>query len=318
LENAHVVISTEGRNLINSLPRKIDIHEVVLRDGIQNEKKLVTTDEKIQLINNLIECGIRRIEVSSFVNPRLVQQMADAEKLWGMISRKKGVVYAALILSKKGLERAIQCRVPHVGIYVSASETHSRKNSNMAVADALKEARRLIDTAHNAGMEVRAGVMNAFGCAYEGKVPEGKVIKLVRDFMKRDPDELCLADTSGMANPRQMKNLVNRVQDIAGGIPISLHLHNTRGLGLANVWAALNEGVSIFDTSLGGLGGCPFIPGARGNISTEDTVNMLHESGIKTGINRDKIIEASLRFEQYMGQTFPAVVSHLSPCPCSS
>lgn len=297
--------------MLNSLPRKIDIHEVVLRDGIQNEKKLVTTDEKIQLINSLIDCGIRRIEVSSFVNPRLVPQMADAEKLWGMISRKKGVVYAALILSKRGLERAIQCRVPHVGIYVSASETHSRKNSNMAVAEAMGESRRLIDTAHNAGMEVRAGVMNAFGCAYEGKVPEGIVIKLVRDFMKRDPDELCLADTSGMANPRQMKRLINRVQDIAGEIPISLHLHNTRGLGLANVWAAVNEGVSIFDTSLGGLGGCPFIPGARGNISTEDTVNMLHEAGIKTGINRDKLIEASLRFEQYMGQTFPAVVSHL-------
>jgi hydroxymethylglutaryl-CoA lyase len=297
--------------MLNSLPRKIDIHEVVLRDGIQNEKTLVSTDEKIQLISKLTDCGIRRIEVSSFVNPRLVPQMADAEKLWGMMTRKKGVVYAALILSQKGLERAIQCRVPHVGIYVSASETHSRKNSNMAVADALKEARRLIDTAHNAGMEVRAGVMNAFGCAYEGKILEGKVIKLVRDFMKREPDELCLADTSGMANPRQMKVLVNRVQDIAGGIPISLHLHNTRGLGLANVWAALNEGVSIFDTSLGGLGGCPFIPGARGNIATEDTVYMLNEAGVKTGIDLDKLIETSLQFEQYMGQTFPAVVSHL-------
>ena len=243
--------------------------------------------------------------------------MADAEKLWDMITRKKGVLYAALILSKKGLERAIQCKVPHVEIYVSVSETHSRKNSNMAVADALKEARRLIDTAHNAGMEVRAGVMNAFGCAYEGKVPEGKVIKLVRDFVKRDPDELCLADTSGMANPRQVKNLVNRVQDIAGGIPISLHLHNTRGLGLTNVWAALSEGISIFDTSLGGLGGCPFIPGARGNISTEDTVNMLNGAGVKTGINCDKLIKTSLRFEHYMGQTFPATISHLRPSPIS-
>ena len=301
----------------SSLPRKIAIHEVVLRDGIQNEKKTVSTDEKVKLINDIVECGVRRIEVSSFVNPRLVPQMADADKLWSMIGRKKGVVYAALVLSEKGLDRAIQSGVPHVGIYVSASETHSRKNSNMSIAEAMWEARRLIVKAHGAGMEVRAGVMNAFGCAYEGKVPAGKVIKLVKDFMKREPDEICLADTSGMANPEQVKKLIKRVQDIVGTVPISLHLHNTRGLGLVNVWAAVNEGVSIFDTSLGGLGGCPFIPGARGNIATEDTVNMLNEAGVKTGINLDKLIEASLRFELYMGHTFPATVSRLrfSPLP---
>jgi hydroxymethylglutaryl-CoA lyase len=205
--------------------------------------------------------------------------------------------------------------MPHVGIYVSASETHSRKNSNMSVAGATREARRLIDTARSAGMEVRAGVMNAFGCAYEGKVPAGKVIKLVKDFIKKEPDEICLADTSGMANPGQVKKLVKRVQDIVGAVPISLHLHNTRGLGLANVWAALNEGVSIFDSSLGGLGGCPFIVGAKGNIATEDTINMLHETGVKTGIDLDMLIEASQRFERYMGQTFPAMVSHLTPSP---
>ncbi|HYA13557.1 MAG TPA: hydroxymethylglutaryl-CoA lyase, partial [Syntrophales bacterium] len=266
------------------MPRKITIHEVVLRDGIQNEKKIVSTEEKVKLINDLVNCGIRRIEVSSFVNPYLVPQMADAEELWSRIKRKKAVVYAALILSEKGLDRAIRCKVPHVGVYVSASETHSRKNSNMSVAEAVKVARLLIDKAHSAGMEVRAGVMNAFGCAYEGKVPAGKVIKLVRDYIKRETDEICLADTSGVGNPLQVKNLVKRVQDIAGAMPISLHLHNTRGLGLANVWAAVNEGVSVFDTSLGGLGGCPFIVGARGNIATEDTVNLLHETGIKTGI----------------------------------
>jgi hydroxymethylglutaryl-CoA lyase len=299
----------------NNVPQKIAIHEVVLRDGIQNEKKLVSTDEKVTLINNLIECGLRRIELSSFVNPRLVPQMADAEELWSTIGRRKGIVFAALILSEKGLDRAIQCGVSHVGVFVSASETHSRKNSNMSIAEAMKEARRLIAKAHGAGMEVRAGVMNAFGCAYERKVPLGRVLALVRDFMKREPDEICLADTSGMANPLQVKKLVKRVQDIVGAVPIALHLHNTRGLGLANVWAAVNEGIAIFDTSLGGLGGCPFIPGARGNIATEDTVNMLHESGIKTGINLDKLIHTSLRFEHYMGQTFPATVSHLNPSP---
>jgi hydroxymethylglutaryl-CoA lyase len=294
-------------------PKKITIHEVVLRDGIQNEKKIVSTEEKVKLINELIDCGIRRIEVSSFVNPRLVPQMADAEELWSRIRRKKRVVYAALILNERGLDRAIRCEVPHVGVYVSASETHSRKNSGMSVAEAMKEVRLLIDKAHGAGMEVRAGVMNAFGCAYEGKVHTGEVIKLVKDFIKREPDEICLADTSGMANPVQVKIVVKRVQDIAGLVPVSLHLHNTRGLGLANVWAAVNEGISIFDTSLGGLGGCPFIVGARGNIATEDTVNMFHETGLKTGINLDKLIEASLHFEHYMGQSFPATVLHSAP-----
>jgi hydroxymethylglutaryl-CoA lyase len=206
----------------------------------------------------------------------------------------------------------MRCGVPQVGFYVSASETHSRKNSNVSTAEAMREARLLIENAHGAGMEVRAGVMNAFGCAYEGNVPQAKVIKLVKDFLKREPDEICLADTSGMANPSQVRRLVKRVREIAGAVPLSLHLHNTRGLGLANVWAAVNEGVSIFDTSLGGLGGCPFIIGARGNIATEDTVNMLHETGVKTGINLDMLIEASLQFERYMGQKFPAMVSHLT------
>ncbi|MGZ3594700.1 MAG: hydroxymethylglutaryl-CoA lyase [Syntrophales bacterium] len=294
------------------LPRKIEIHEVVLRDGIQNEKKLVSTDQKVKLINALIDCGVRRIEVSSFVNPRLVPQMADAEKLWSKVKRRKGVICAALVLNERGLERAMLCGVPQVGVYVSASETHSRKNSNVSIAEAMREAGLLIEKARHAGMEVRAGVMNAFGCAYEGNVPQAKVIKLVKDLLKKEPDEICLADTSGMANPSQVRKLVQHVREIAGAVSLSLHLHNTRGLGLANVWSAINEGVSIFDTSLGGIGGCPFIIGAKGNIATEDTVNMLHEAGVKTGINLDMLIEASLQFERYMGQTFPAMVSHLA------
>ncbi|MGZ3607844.1 MAG: hydroxymethylglutaryl-CoA lyase [Syntrophales bacterium] len=294
------------------LPRKIEIHEVVLRDGIQNEKKLVSTDQKVKLINALTDCGVQRIEVSSFVNLRLVPQMADAEKLWSKVKRRKGVIYAALVLNERGLERAMLCGVPQVGVYVSASETHSRKNSNVSIAEAMRAAGLLIEKARRAGMEVRAGVMNAFGCAYEGNVPQAKVIKLVKDLLKKEPDEICLADTSGMANPSQVRKLVQHVREIAGAVSLSLHLHNTRGLGLANVWSAINEGVSIFDTSLGGMGGCPFIIGAKGNIATEDTVNMLHEAGVKTGINLDMLIEASLQFERYMGQTFPAMVSHLA------
>ena len=157
--------------MTHSLPKNIEIHEVVLRDGIQNEQKLVPTEEKLRLMRELVACGVRRIEVSSFVNPKLVPQMADAEALWERIERRKGVIYSALILSEGGLERAIRCRVPHVGIFVSASETHSLKNSNKSVSEALKEALRLIGKARDAGMDVRAGVMNTFGCAYDGNVP---------------------------------------------------------------------------------------------------------------------------------------------------
>ena len=292
-----------------TLPKKVTIHEVVLRDGIQNEKKIVPTEEKLRLIGNLVACGVRRIEVSSFVNPGLVPQMADAEALWERIERRRGVLYSALILSEGGLKRAIRCRVPHVGIFVSASETHSRNNSNKSVAEALKEALGLIGRAQDAGMRVRAGVMNAFGCAYEGAVPVGRVLKLVRAFARNRPDEICLADSSGMANPERVDKVLLRVCGEVG--PPSLHLHNTRGLGLANVLAALRRKVSILDTSMGGLGGCPFIPGARGNIATEDTVGMLHGMGIRTGIDLDCLIAASRRFEKIMGQTFPAALTHL-------
>jgi hydroxymethylglutaryl-CoA lyase len=300
----------------HNLPKKVTIHEVVLRDGIQNEKKLVPTEEKLRLIRELVACGVRRIEVSSFVNRSLVPQMADSEVLWERIERKRSVLYSALILSEGGLERAIRCRVPHVGIFVSASETHSLKNSNKSVSEALKEAARLIGMAQDAGMKVRAGVMNAFGCAYEGNVPVTRVLKLVRTFMKRGPDEICLADSSVLANPVQMEKVLSRACGEAGEADLSLHLHNTRGLGLANVCAALAQGVSIFDTSMGGMGGCPFIIGARGNIATEDTVGMLHGMGLKTGIDLDRLIASSLRFEGVMGQTFPAALTHLKKPGC--
>jgi hydroxymethylglutaryl-CoA lyase len=299
-----------------SLPKKVEIHEVVLRDGIQNEKKLIPTEEKLRLVRELVACGVRRIEVSSFVNRSLVPQMADAEALWERIERKRSVLYSALILSEGGLERAIRCRVPHVGIFVSASETHSQKNSNKSVAEALKEADHLIGRAHDAGLKVRAGVMNAFGCAYEGPVPVPRVLKLVRAFMKKGADEICLADSSGLANPLQMEDVLARVRGETEETELSLHLHNTRGLGLANVFSALRQGVAIFDTSLGGLGGCPFIPGARGNIATEDTVFMLREMGLKTGVELDMLIEAGLPLETLLGKTFQTFASNLKRPPC--
>lgn len=303
--------------MIEKLPRNVRLHEVSLRDGIQNEKFLVPTDVKIKLIDRLADCGMKRIEVSSFVNPTLVPQMADADKLWQRIRRRDGVLYSALILSEKGLDRAIQCRVPHVGIFVSASETHSLKNSNKTIRQAVEETFRLMDKAKSSGMEVRVGVMNAFGCAYEGPVPVERVTGLVEGFLPFRPDEICLADSSGLGNPLLIKKVLQLVQPMAEGIPLALHLHNTRGQGLANLFSALEEGIACFDSSLGGLGGCPFIAGAKGNIATEDTVSLLHSMGMETGTDLQALIEASLEFEKVMGQAFPAMVSHLSGCQAS-
>lgn len=296
------------------LSEKIIINEVSLRDGLQNEPKVVPTEDKIRLAGTLADCGITRIELSSFVNPKLVPQMADAEDLWGRIERRQGVLYSALILNERGLDRAIKAGVPYVGIYVSASETHSRKNSNMSIAEAKSEAVKLLKKAKAAGLIVRAGVMNAFGCAYEGPVKLERVLDIIGSFLPEGIDELCLADSSGLGNPLQIKERIRAARKLSGGLDISLHLHNTRGLGLANLLAALEEGIAIFDTSLGGLGGCPFIKGAKGNISTEDTVYMLSEMGLETGIDLPKLIRAANDFEAKLGREFSSFVSRLSEC----
>lgn len=296
------------------LPGKIIINEVSLRDGLQNEPRVVPTGDKMELAGTLADCGIARIELSSFVNPKLVPQMADAEDLWGRVERRAGVLYSALVLNERGLDRAIRAGVPFVGIYVSASEAHSRRNSNMSIAEAKAEAVKLLKKAKAAGLVVRAGVMNAFGCAYEGRVDLARVLEIAGSFLPEGIDELCLADSSGLGNPLQIRDRIREVRKISGNVDISVHLHNTRGLGLANLYAALEEGIAIFDTSLGGLGGCPFIKGAKGNISTEDTVFMLSEMGLETGISLPKLIRAANDFEKKMGREFSSFVSRLGEC----
>lgn len=298
----------EGNTLF---PGEVILNEVCLRDGLQNEARIIPTDEKLKIAGVLADCGLKRIELSSFVNPKLVPQMADADELWSRLNRRDGVLYSALVLNERGLDRAIKYNVPFVGIYVSASETHSRKNSNMSIAQAKKEAAKLLKKAKAAGLIVRAGVMNAFGCAYEGFIDMSTVLDIIDAFLTIDIDELCLADSSGLANPLQIRDRIRQTRGISGNIDVSLHLHNTRGLGLANLFAALEEGIAIFDTSLGGLGGCPFIKGAKGNISTEDTLNMLTEMGIVTGVRLPGLIRAANDFEMKVGREFASFVSRL-------
>lgn len=294
-----------------SVPPEITLQEVALRDGLQNEQTMLTVEQKIELLGAFAACGLARIEVSSFVNPKVVPQMADAEEVWERMDRVEGVLYSALVLDENGLNRAMRSKVPHVGIWVSASETHSRKNSNKTINQSLKHVLGLIEKAKHAGMCVRAGVMCAFGCAYEGDVPEDLVARVVRSLKAAGPDEISLADTAGMANPLQIDSTVRIMNDAVDGLPLSLHLHNTRGLGMVNVYAAILRGVTIFDSSLGGVGGCPFIQNASGNIATEDMAHLFQSMGIETGVDVEKLVAVSLRFEQMLGKKLPSVMKNL-------
>ncbi len=280
------------------------IEETAPRDGLQNEKDLLTLSEKIRLVEDLVDCGLPRIQVGSFVNPRAVPQMADTEAVFQGLRKKPGVIYRALVLNEKGLERAASCGVRDVAVFVSASETHSRKNSGCETAEALKRACDVVRQAKSQGLSVQAGVMNAFGCRFEGTVPEQRVLSLAASLVDAGADELCLADTSGLANPLQMEKIVaEALRNFP--IPLGLHLHDTFGFGLANVYAAWKLGVSRFDGACGGLGGCPFIPGAPGNIPTEDLAHLFHAMGLPTGIDLEKLTAVRRRLESRLKRILP-------------
>lgn len=268
---------------------KVLLQEVGPRDGLQNESLVLTPRQRADVIESLGDAGLSRIQIGSFVNPRRVPQMAGTDLVWDCISPLPAVRYSVLVLNPRGLEQAIACGVPHVEIYVSASETHSLKNSGATVADALQQAVVMISRAKAAGLGVTAGVMCAFGCFYEGAVSVEKVVQLVNAFCESDPAEIGLADTAGMGKPDQVRLIVEAVGKTVEVSRLGIHLHDTRGQGLANLAALLEMGVRRFDTSVGGLGGCPFIPGAVGNISTERTVEMVESMGFETGVDNLKV-----------------------------
>lgn len=292
------------------------IEENAPRDGIQNESTPFDVPERVALIKALADAGLRRIQIGSFVHDRRVPQMARTEKVFESVRGYGGVVYTALFFNEKGLARAVDCSMTHVAHFVSASQTHSLKNSNAPIASAVGRAADLIATAKSRGMVVQAGVMNAFGCRYEGRVPEDRVFEILDTLSGAGADEICLADTSGVAHPLQVERMILRVREVTG-LPLALHLHDTFGFGLANVYAAWKVGVTRFDASCGGLGGCPFIPDAAGNIPTEDLVLMLERMGVETGVNLRSLLEITRGLERKLGRSLPAkapraVVSH--PC----
>ena len=296
---------------VPTVPIQATLVDVGLRDGIQREEKFIPTEIKLEYVKGLMDAGLREIQVTSFVNPKIVPQMSDAADLSKLLPDSDLVTFSALVLNLKGLERAAAAGIQKVDMGVPATETLAKRNANTTIEDGMKEMEVMVKKAREYGMQVRAGVQVAFGCAFEGKVDPGKVISMSRRFLNMGIDELSLADSAGLGNPQLIRKIVQEVLPLAGDIPLVLHLHDTRGQGLANLLSALKSGVTLFDTSFGGLGGCPFIESAKGNIATEDTANMLHEMGIQTGVDVKKVAELSRKMEEYLGKDLPAKMHHL-------
>ena len=290
---------------------KLLLEDEALRDGLQIESQLFTIEQKIEFFKLLKKAGVRRIQVGSFVHPKIVPQMADSDELIKTLGKQTDTVISALILNSKGLDRALACAVPHVSMSVSISDTHSRKNARRSAADALISMVDLIKNARTQGLEVRAGLQSAFGCVYEGAISENAVLVAAEKMISAGVSEINLADSSGMANPSSIKSLVTLVAREFPELRISLHLHDTRGLGLANMFSGYEAGVHIFDVCVGGLGGCPFIKGAAGNVPTEDAVNMFETMGVDTGINLKPLIEAVAFLEKTLNRPLPGRMSRV-------
>jgi hydroxymethylglutaryl-CoA lyase len=299
--------------LRSSFPQEVLIEDEALRDGLQNEKRTFSVDEKLALIAGIADAGVKRIQVGSFVHPKWVPQMANTDELFSRLPPREGVTYSALVLNRTGLDRAVEAGVKHLSISVSASETHSRKNANKSVSGALADIRPTIEHALDAGIAVRAGIQSALGCGYEGRVPLDRVLSIARLYGAIGVHEINIADTAGLANPRLVFEAVNAIAvAVPAGTRLSLHLHDTRGLGLANLYAGLLAGVTTFDAAVGGLGGCPFIPAASGNIATEDAAFALQEMGVETGIDWTKLCKVTTTFEQMLGRRLPSRMAHLN------
>ncbi len=278
--------------MLESLPAKVSVYEVGPRDGLQNEAAKLPVEARVQLIEALVASGERRLEVGSFVSPKWIPQLADTDEVVRRLTRPPGVSFSALVPNRQGLDRALACGIGEVAVFLSASETHSKKNINRSIAEALRDYEALVPAALKAGLEVRGYLSVVWGCPYEGAVPVERVLEISQALVKMGVYELSLGDTIGVGTPRQTEAIL---RTLLGKIPLeklAVHLHDTRGTALANALAALGCGVATVDASVGGLGGCPYAPGASGNLATEDLVYMLHGMGIETGIDLERLLAA--------------------------
>jgi hydroxymethylglutaryl-CoA lyase len=294
----------------------VELVEVGPRDGLQNEAAVVSTADKLELIHRAIDYGVRRIEVTSFVNPKKVPQLADAEDLVAMLPEREGVTYIGLVLNRRGAERALATgRIDELGAVCVTSDTFGIRNQGQSSAESLAAAMEILALAKEAGRTGQITIATAFGCPFEGRVAIDRVVEMAKRAADADPREIALADTIGVGVPAEVSEMIGRVREAVGNLPVRVHFHNTRGTGIANVWAAVKEGAATVDASLGGLGGCPFAPGAAGNVATEDVIYMLERSGVETGVTLPQVVEAAGWLTGVMGRPLPAMVSRAPAFP---
>lgn len=292
---------------------RVEVTEVGLRDGLQAEARIVPTGDKIAIADALLAAGVKRLELSSFVSPRAVPQLADAADVLAGIERRPDVTLACLVPNEQGAERAASARVDEMVAFVSASETHNRANVNRPIADSLRGFEAVAAIAGRHGIRLHGAIATSFGCPFEGDVPPEQVVGIVGRMRALGFEGVSLGDTTGMATPPIVQRVCRAVAAAHPDMPVTLHFHNTRGLGLVNAAAGLAEGITRFESSIGGLGGCPFAPGATGNISTEDLVYLLDEMGIETGIDLSALVAIAHRMESLVGHPLPGQVMKAGP-----
>jgi hydroxymethylglutaryl-CoA lyase len=297
------------------LPKSVRLREVGPRDGFQNEPETIATEDKVRLIDMLSATGVSRLEVTSFVRPDVIPQLADAEQVLAAVERREGVSFSVLIPNERGLERALGMRerFDEINVFLSASETHNRKNVNRSVEESLAGLERTLATANAAGLRCEGVISTSFGCPYEGEVPPERVFEIAERLAAAGCAEVGFGDTTGMANPLQVREFFLAAGERLAGVELTAHFHNTRGQGLANVLAALETRIASFEASFGELGGCPVPPGATGNVASEDVVSMLSEMGVETGIDLPRLVEASRAAQQVLGRPLGSHVLRAGP-----
>mgnify|MGYP000570382720 FL=1 len=293
--------------------KKVKVTEVGPRDGFQSEKTILKTEDKIDVINNLIDAGFPRIEVSSFVSPKAIPQLADAATILENVKRNHETTLAALVPNAKGALRAVDAKLDEIVVFLSASESHNKKNVNRSVKDSLLGFKEIADIAGKNNIPIQGDIATAFGCPFEGNVSAKRLAEISKEYKSMGFKGVTLGDTTGMATPTVVIEGVNVIRDKVPDFDITLHFHNTRGIGLANVMTGLNLGITDYESCFGGMGGCPFAPNATGNICSEDLIYLLHEMGIDTGINLDQLINIAKRVETLVGHRLPGQVMRAGP-----
>ena len=298
------------------IPKQIEFVEVGPRDGLQNEAVLISTEHKIALIHRAIEAGARRIEVTSFVNPKRVPQMADAEQVCADLPDRDDVTYIGLVMNLRGAERAIATgKINQLGAVAVATDTFAMANQGQSSNESVAAAKEIIALAKAESRTAQCTIAASFGCPFEGEVSDQRIIDMAVAIAEAGPVEIALADTIGVGNPAHVARLVAQIRKELNPLPVRVHFHNTRNTGLANVWAAIGAGASVVDASLGGLGGCPFAPGAAGNVPSEDVIYMLERAGVSTGMDLDRLVAASNWLSEIMGRKLPGMVAQSPPFP---